>query len=129
MRLLTPMPDATFGTSSATGQFVINVDETQQFQKMVGFGASMIESSVWLLATRLGATARADVLATAQGQPLSMGCEDREQRGSTRPGRFRARVFHHDSRVVKEADPQVYAVTEPDALFCRDVVPRAGLNA
>jgi glucosylceramidase len=62
-RLLTASPDATFGTSSATGQFVINVDETQQFQTMVGFGASMTESSAWLLATRLAASARADVMA------------------------------------------------------------------
>jgi len=61
-KLLAASPDATFGSAAATGQFVINVDDTQSFQRMRGFGASMTESAAWLLATQLPAAARADVM-------------------------------------------------------------------
>ncbi|HUR35213.1 MAG TPA: carbohydrate-binding protein [Vicinamibacterales bacterium] len=61
-RLLAPVMDSAFGSSAATGQFLVSVDDSQQFQRITGFGASMTESSAWLLATQVPAARRAEVM-------------------------------------------------------------------
>src|SRR5690349_9583729 len=57
-RLLAPQPDITFGAPGAPTPFTIAVDDQQQFQQIAGFGASMTESSAWLLSTALSSQAR-----------------------------------------------------------------------
>jgi len=61
-RLLATSPDAAFGPSVASGQFVISVDDSRPYQRIRGFGASMTESSAWLLATQMPAASRAEVM-------------------------------------------------------------------
>jgi len=58
-RLLTQQPDAVFESPGPSGPLTIQVDDSQQFQQIAGFGASMTESSAWLLSTALSAQARA----------------------------------------------------------------------
>jgi glucosylceramidase len=40
----------------------IDVDDTQRFQTMVGFGAALTDSSAWLIGTRMSAEQRAELL-------------------------------------------------------------------
>jgi glucosylceramidase len=57
--LLAPQPDTVFAAPGAAGPITIAVDDSQQFQQIAGFGASMTESSAWLLSTVLSSQARA----------------------------------------------------------------------
>ena len=51
-RLLEPQPDIAFG-SDADGERAIYVNENNQYQQMDGFGASMTDSSAWLIYTQM----------------------------------------------------------------------------
>src|SRR6185295_985385 len=53
-RLLHREPDVFFGTLSDSVA-VIDVDETQVFQEIVGFGASLTDASAWLIQHKLTA--------------------------------------------------------------------------
>ncbi len=55
--LLSPQANLTFGSvgSNAT---TINVNENQTYQQMVGFGASMTDSSAWLIANKMSQSQR-----------------------------------------------------------------------
>lgn len=48
--LLQPQAALTFGTVSATSRTVITVDDTTKYQQMDGFGASLTDSSAWVVA-------------------------------------------------------------------------------
>ena len=50
--LLEPQPDISFGPD-ANGANVIYVNENNQYQQMDGFGASMTDSSAWLIYTQM----------------------------------------------------------------------------
>lgn len=51
-RLLEPQPDIAFGPE-AGGERVIYVNENNRYQQMDGFGASMTDSSAWLIYTQM----------------------------------------------------------------------------
>src|SRR3954451_11099713 len=57
-RLLAQQADGVFGSPGPSGPLTIQVDDSQQFQQIAGFGASMTESSAWLLSAALSAQAR-----------------------------------------------------------------------
>ncbi len=56
--LMTRTADASFRAGAGSGPFVINVDDSVVYQTMAGFGASMTESSAWLLYRQLDAGTR-----------------------------------------------------------------------
>jgi glucosylceramidase len=56
-RLLEPQPDVYFGTE-ASGTRVIYVNEKDLYQEIDGFGASMTDSSAWLIYTQMPETQR-----------------------------------------------------------------------
>lgn len=56
-RLLEPQPEISFG-QDANGAQVIYVNENNRYQQMDGFGASMTDSSAWLIYTQLSETQR-----------------------------------------------------------------------
>jgi O-glycosyl hydrolase len=59
--LLEPQPALTFGTAAGDGK-VINVNENHRYQQMDGFGASMTDSSAWLLWTQMPEQQRTAVM-------------------------------------------------------------------
>lgn len=63
--LLAPQADGSFASDANNGgaTYTIDVDETQQFQEVAGFGAALTDSSAWLLSRRLTATARTTAMA------------------------------------------------------------------
>lgn len=56
--LLTRGADPAFHAGAGSGPFVIAVDDNTVYQQMTGFGASMTESSAWLLYRQLDAGTR-----------------------------------------------------------------------
>jgi glucosylceramidase len=52
-----------FGTVPSPGTPTIQVDESQTFQEIDGFGAALTDSSAWLLGTRLDPATRATIMA------------------------------------------------------------------
>lgn len=59
---LAPQPDTVFASSGKDAGLVIEVDETQRFQMIDGFGASLTDGSAWLLEERLTPSARHEVM-------------------------------------------------------------------
>jgi glucosylceramidase len=64
LRALEPVPFAKESTI-APGEFTIDVDDSRRYQTMVGFGATLTDSSAWLIGTRLNAGQRAELMAEA----------------------------------------------------------------
>jgi glucosylceramidase len=60
--LLSPADPAVFGSTAGTGTVTIDVADDQVFQQMVGFGASVTESSAWLLYNSLDQSTRSALL-------------------------------------------------------------------
>jgi len=61
-RLLEPQTPIAFSADTATNGKVIYVNENHHFQQMDGFGASMTDSSAWLIYTQLNEDQRQDVM-------------------------------------------------------------------
>jgi len=61
---LSEQPNVAFSDSAAPapGAITIDVDETQRFQTIAGFGAALTDSSAWLIGTRMSAEQRADLM-------------------------------------------------------------------
>src|SRR5579859_3378003 len=60
---LTAQPDLTFTSDSQNADAsTITVNERQQFQQMVGFGAAVTDSSAWLMYTRMSTSQRNDLM-------------------------------------------------------------------
>ena len=60
---LTPQPAIAFSSARpAAGTPVITVDDTQALQRIRGFGASMTDSSAWLIERQLSPAARAQLM-------------------------------------------------------------------
>jgi len=57
-RLLLPQPDLTFERSMPSPQPVITVNEETKYQQMDGFGASLTDSSAWVVWNKLNASQR-----------------------------------------------------------------------
>src|SRR5450755_418216 len=55
---LTRMPALAFGTVSALGLPVIDVDDAARYQRIVGVGAAMTDASAWLIQDKLSPNAR-----------------------------------------------------------------------
>ena len=69
VKLLEKQPDVQFSPDTNTTDLVIDVNGDQRFQTMAGFGASMTESSAWLMSTSLTAAQR-QALMTAMFDPV-----------------------------------------------------------
>jgi len=63
-QLLEPQADLTFAPNLSGDGKVIYVNENHLYQQMDGFGASMTDSSAWLIYTQLSESQRADVMST-----------------------------------------------------------------
>ena len=61
-KLLEPQADIAFESNVSGNDKVIYVNENHHYQQMDGFGASMTDSSAWLIYTQLDETQRAKVL-------------------------------------------------------------------
>ncbi|MFI2857676.1 carbohydrate-binding protein [Paenibacillus sp. JSM ZJ436] len=61
-KLLSSESGLTFTPESAPEQYTINVDESVTYQEMDGFGASMTDSSAWVLFKQLDEAHRAEVM-------------------------------------------------------------------
>jgi len=59
---LTRQSDASFAASSANADYTITVNDGVKYQSMDGFGASLTDSSSWLLYYKLSAAKRAEVM-------------------------------------------------------------------
>ncbi|MEL1263782.1 glycoside hydrolase family 30 protein [Pseudoxanthomonas putridarboris] len=60
-QVLSPSKTARFGDTSAA-KWHIAIDDTQRYQQMVGFGASLTDSSAWLIQHKLDDTQRGALL-------------------------------------------------------------------
>ncbi|HZP80961.1 MAG TPA: glycoside hydrolase family 30 beta sandwich domain-containing protein, partial [Chthonomonadaceae bacterium] len=60
--LLTLQPPARFGPDAGQNPLTIDLDESQTYQRMEGFGAALTESSAWLLQTKLNPAQRDRVM-------------------------------------------------------------------
>jgi glucosylceramidase len=65
--LLTPVASTSFAPDSGATPLTIAVADDEQYQRMVGFGGSMTESSAWLLFNALDDATRAKVMARLFG--------------------------------------------------------------
>ena len=61
-KLMERQADITFAPDAAGTELTIDVDGTQTFQQIDGFGASFTESSAWLLSTALNDGDRATLM-------------------------------------------------------------------
>lgn len=61
-KLLAPQPEAPFGTGGSQNSQVITVNEATQYQTMDGFGASLSDSSAWVIWNDLNASQQATLL-------------------------------------------------------------------
>jgi glucosylceramidase len=60
--LLQPQPSISFTTSGNSGSLVITVDATKQYQEMDGFGASLTDSSAWLIWNKLSPAQQSELM-------------------------------------------------------------------
>lgn len=73
-RLLAREPDLRLSDGAAPAAINIDVDATQRFQRMAGFGAAITEASAWLLHKRMSATQREALLRELFGRgPEGLG--------------------------------------------------------
>jgi glucosylceramidase len=61
-RLLAPQASVTFAADSGSNPTTIDVNEATTFQTMDGFGASLTDSSAWLIWNRMSASQRSALL-------------------------------------------------------------------
>lgn len=61
-KLLEPQPELAFDLQPVEAAKIIHVNENNRYQQMDGFGASMTDSSAWLIYTQLSETQRANVM-------------------------------------------------------------------
>ena len=59
--LLQTQPTVTFGTGGAYSATVITVNDSVKYQQMDGFGASLTDSSAWLISNKLSSTQQASL--------------------------------------------------------------------
>jgi glucosylceramidase len=71
-RLLARGPDAKFGAGASRANR-IDVEPKRQYQEIVGFGASVTDSSAWLIQTKLSAAQRAALLQELFGRGGGLG--------------------------------------------------------
>jgi glucosylceramidase len=71
--LLSPQPDLSFTSDSASGKYVIHVNESIRYQQMVGFGASITDGTAWLLKHALSASATQSLMTKLFDPILGIG--------------------------------------------------------
>ncbi len=75
VHLLERQPRLLFDDSLPSGDYVIEVDTTQRFQTIVGFGAAFTDAATWLIQLKMSASQRqallTDLFSTTQGIGLS----------------------------------------------------------
>jgi glucosylceramidase len=62
MMLLQPQPSLSFTYGRNVSLLEIAINDTKQFQQMDGFGASLTDSSAWLISKKLGAEQRRELM-------------------------------------------------------------------
>jgi glucosylceramidase len=60
-QLLQAQPNLTFGTDSAPSNLLITINDATTYQQMDGFGASLTDSSAWLVANKLNSGQQASL--------------------------------------------------------------------
>lgn len=127
-QLLAPQPGVRFDAGDEDAQVIIDVDETQRFQTMSGFGAAVTGSAAWLIQQRLSAGERAELMRSLfdprDGIGLSfvrttMGASD-----------FSLRDYTYADAPPGAADPQLARFSiEPDRAEILPVLRQAiGIN-
>jgi glucosylceramidase len=72
-RLLTPARDAAFAAPGSPLPLTVAVDDSNVYQRVTGFGASLTESSAWLLYARLPAAVRSRWMTTLFSPTAGIG--------------------------------------------------------
>jgi glucosylceramidase len=72
-KLLQQQTDITFGAPNAASVATIEVDESQAYQEIVGFGAAITGSSAWLIHNRMSETQRDALLRELFGRDGGLG--------------------------------------------------------
>jgi glucosylceramidase len=72
-KLLARQPDLAFGGQAPDSGATIDVDESQAFQEMVGFGASITDASAWLIQRRMSPGQRDSLLRDLFGRGDGIG--------------------------------------------------------
>jgi len=70
---LTQETDIRFGTGAGGTGTVIDVDDAQQFQEIIGFGAAITDASAYLIQTKLSASARDALMQDLFGRNPGIG--------------------------------------------------------
>lgn len=73
LMLLQPQPGVSFATGRNSIGPVIRVDATQQYQEMDGFGASLTDSSAWLMWNKLGASQKTELMRKVFDRRVGIG--------------------------------------------------------
>jgi glucosylceramidase len=71
--LLTPQHQLAWNRATTGGPLTINVDDSQRYQKIQGFGASLTDSSAWLIANRLSLGQRNQVMTSLFSPKAGIG--------------------------------------------------------
>ena len=123
-RLLGRDTDVRFRDGAASGVSVLAVDTTQQYQEMVGFGASLTDASTWLIQTRLTAAARQALLQELFGRNPGLGFSfTRLDMGASD---FSRTHYSYDDVPTGETDPTLaHFSIDPDRAETIPVVKQA----
>jgi glucosylceramidase len=104
-RALEAQPDIIFGPLQASKEITIRVDDTERFQRMDGFGASITDGAAWLLEERLSPATRDDVMTRLFDPTKGIGLSFlREPIGSTDLSRNH---FSFDEMPKGQRDPEL----------------------
>jgi glucosylceramidase len=135
---LTRLPDLRFGTGLPRGVAVIHVDDTVRYQRIVGVGAALTDTSAWLLYDELPAALRGAVIRDLFGPAgihlvelrLPIGASDFTKDGvpysyddvppgRTDPSMSRFSIAHDDAYIVPmlrqivQANPRLVVLASP----------------
>ncbi len=102
---LAPQPDATFVHSAPASPLTIAVDDTERYQTMDGFGASITDGAAWLLHDRLPTAMRRHVMTQLFDPKHGIGLSFlRQPIGSSDLSRDH---YSFDDMPLGEQDPQL----------------------
>ncbi len=72
-KLLQPQPTVRFASGGTATSLVISVDETTAYQQMDGFGASLTDSSAWLIWNKLDSSQQSSLMQTLFSPSAGIG--------------------------------------------------------
>lgn len=104
-RLLDRGPDLSFVAESPDAPFMLQVDEQQSFQTMVGFGAAITDASAWLIQTQLAEAQRDSLLSALFDRVAGIGLSF--TRITIGASDFSLRHYTYDDMPRGQTDPRL----------------------